>query len=472
MKNTSEHKKIYIRQTSNELIFGVIIAIIILSLVAVVLFIQITSGLKQGEVLTGENIFRGGLFLASAFAIFSCARAIIAINDTKKTKVSKVEETFQDFATFASPLVQEIIVARMINEKLIGRLDSLQELKNYETSKKVFDQESLNWGEFLMQVGLLGSASVGLFVFLDQHPFNLVPYSLMILAIAWYIIIANFFNAWEDTRSYYIVAIFMLTVPSLSIALRAVFEYNQALYYTFVGLLIYVYALYSYIKYIKTGLLPKAIQNILDKIAKEAAKKQSIKEKKELLDRESRSVLYKVLSGIRTKPKPSVSESDMTGPSVLKTLAEKTKIFHRLIPYKIFSRAKSLNLTAILYNMGKISLLVGLIAVISNTIGFLIDLPLLSPEIYVEFAAIGMILLVSGFSLLGKKHIPTSRNTFLIYLLGIFLSGAGVLLFQVLTLNELILNISLILLLYFGGLGLLVIDILITRRRQKLKLVC
>ncbi len=85
MKNTSENKKTYNRQSTNELLVGVLIAIIILSLVAVVLFTQITSGLKQGEVLTGENIFRGGLFLASAFAIFSCARAIITINDNKKT---------------------------------------------------------------------------------------------------------------------------------------------------------------------------------------------------------------------------------------------------------------------------------------------------------------------------------------------------------------------------------------------------
>ncbi|VVB85350.1 Uncharacterised protein [uncultured archaeon] len=471
MKNTIEHKKIYIRQTSNELLVGIIVAIIILILVAVVLFTQITSGLKQGEGLTGENIFRGALFVASVFAIFSCTRAIITINDSKKTKTSNIEETFQDFATFASPLVQEVIVARMVNEKLIERLDALQGSVNYETSKKVFDQESLNWGEFLMQVGLLGSASVGLFVFLDQHPFNLVPYSLMLLAIGWYVIIANFFNAWEDSRSYYIVAIFMLIVPSLSIALRAVFEYNQALYYTFIGLLIYVYALYSYIKYIKTGLLPKSIQTILDKVTKEATKKASQKEKKESLEKESRSILDKAISSIRARQKSTVSELEEPRPGIFTKITEETKIFHRLIPYKIFARFKSLNPATILYNFGKIILIAGMVSIIFSTIGFLMDLPFLSPEKYVESGALGLILLVSGFSLMGKKYIPISGGTIIIYLLGIFLSGAGVLLFQILTLDEFISNIILLLLLYVGGLGLLIIDIFINRRKKKLKMV-
>jgi hypothetical protein len=471
MKNISDHKKIYNLQSTNELLVGILIAIIILSLVAVVLFTQITSGLKQGEVLTGENIFRGGLLVASAFAIFSCVRAAVRINDIKKTTVSKVEETFQDFATFASPLVQEVIVARMVNEKLIEKLDSMQEMTYYQTSKKVFDQQSLNWGEFLMQVGLLGSASVGLFVFLDQHPFNLVPYSLMILAIAWYVIIANFYNAWEDTRSYYIVAIFMLTVPSLSIALRAVFEYNQALYYTFVALLIYVYALYSYIKYIKTGLLPKSIQTSLDKISKEVTKRASQEEKKEYLEKESRSILNKAISTIIARQKPTVSELEEPRPGIFKSIAEKTKIFHMIIPYKLFSRFKSLKTNVFLYNFGKITLVVGLVAVFSDTIGFLMDIPLFKPEIYVELAAVGLVMLVSGFSLLGKKHIPISRKTIIIYLLGIFLSGAGVFLFQILTLDEFASNLSLVSLLYFGGLGILILNILITRRKQKLKQV-
>lgn len=465
---TDQKKKIYPRNT-NELFFGVLIAIIILILVAVVLFTQITSGLKQGQVLTGDNIFRGGLFLASAFAIFSCVKAIIALNDIKKNNVSNVEETFQDFATFASPLVQEVIVARMVNEKLIGRLDELQGLVNYQTSKKGFEQESLNWGEFLMQVGLLGSTSVGLFVFLDQHPFNLVPYSLMLLAVAWYLIIANFFDAWEDTRSYYIVAIFMLTVPSLSIALRAVFEYNQALYYTFVALLIYVYALYSYIKYIKTGLLPKSVQTILDKAAKEVTKKASQEEKKEFLEKESRSILDKVISSIRARQKPTVSKLEEPGPGIFKRIAEKTKIFHKIIPFKFFSRFKSLKSTVILYNFGKITLIAGLVLVISGTIGFWMDIPFFTPDIHIEFIAIGLIMLVSGFSLLGKKHIPISRSTIIIYLSGIFLSCSGVLLFQILTVDQFISNLSLVLLLYFGGFGLFIIDILITRKKQKLK---
>lgn len=469
MKNTSENKKTYNHQSINELLVGVIIAIIILSLVAVVLFTQITSGLKQGDVLTGENIFRGGLLIASAFAVFSCSKAAITIYDLKKTTVSRIKETYQDFATFASPLVQEVIVARMVNEKLIGRLDELQGLVNCQSSKHVFDQASLNWGEFLMQVGLLGSASVGLFVFLDQHPFNLVPYSLMLLAVAWYAIIANFFNAWGDTRSYYIVAIFMLIIPSLSIALRAVFEYNEALYYTFIGLLIYVYALYSYIKYIKTGLPPRSIQAILDKAAKEVLKKELDKEKKEFLEKESRSIIYKAISSIKARQKPSVSELEEPESGIFRKTIEKANIFHRLLPNRTFLRFESLKPAAVVNKFGKISSLVGLIAVIFNTIGLLVNLPLLGQEVYVEFAAVGLILLVSGFSLLVKKHIPISRNIFIFYFLGIFLSGGGVLLFHVLSLDEFMSNLNLVLSLYFGGLGLLIIDILITRRKQKSK---
>jgi len=465
--NIPDGKKRTVPGNTNELFFGVIIAIIILILVAAVLITQIASGFRQGEGLTGDNIFRGVILVASAYAIFSCVKAIISINNFKRSDTSAVQGSFNDFVTYASPLVQEVIIARMVNEKLIERLDTMQGSIKYGAAKKAFDQESLNWGEFLMQVGLLGSASVGLFVFLDQHPFNLVPYSLMLLAVAWYVIIANFFNAWEDTRSYYIVAIFMLTVPSLSIALRAVFEYNQALYYTFVALLIYVYALYSYIKYIKTGLLPKSIQTILDKATNQVAKEASKKEEKTILEKGSRSLLYKAISGIRAKP--VVPELKGPGTGIDKNIAGKTKLFNRIIPYKFFSRFKSITATAILYNFGKIALVAGLALVMSGIIGFFMNIPVFNQENYFEFASVGLIMLVLGVSLLVRKHIPPSRNTIIIYLLGIFMSGAGVLLFQILTLEEFKSDLSLVLLLYSGGLGLLIINILLARRKRELK---
>jgi len=259
----------------------------------------------------------------------------------------------------------------------------------------------------------------------------------------------------------------MLTVPSLSIALRAVFEYNQALYYTFVALLIYVYALYSYIKYIKTGLLPKSIQTILDKATNQVAKEASKKEEKTILEKGSRSLLYKAISGIRAKP--VVPELKGPGTGIDKNIAGKTKLFNRIIPYKFFSRFKSITATAILYNFGKIALVAGLALVMSGIIGFFMNIPVFNQENYFEFASVGLIMLVLGVSLLVRKHIPPSRNTIIIYLLGIFMSGAGVLLFQILTLEEFKSDLSLVLLLYSGGLGLLIINILLARRKRELK---
>jgi hypothetical protein len=238
---------------------GLVLSSFILGLGAVVLFISLYSLFKtEGFNLTTDFIGRLLLFFASAYGAVASMSALYNIAAYQRTHVKKVEKEFKGFTVYARPLIEEVIRQRLVSQNVMQQLEQMRKTKTFTgTSEK----GTSRWNETLILVAILGNATVGLYLFLDRYPWDLVPYSLIFLAVAWWIVIARHFDFLNDSRSYYLPAIYILIVPSLSIILRAYLELHQVLFVVFISLVIYIIAMYTYYSHIILGVLPSFIPN-------------------------------------------------------------------------------------------------------------------------------------------------------------------------------------------------------------------
>jgi hypothetical protein len=217
---------------------------------------------KEGISITAVLLFRILLLLSATYASLACFFGLFRLINLQRMQVRKVDAEFKDFLTYARPLVEEVIRQRIISERISRKLDQLSRLEISERGKLKFERigpavEIPKWEEFLLFVALLASISVGLFIYLEMHPWEMVPYSVIILAVAWWILIAKHFDLLYDVRAYYIPSIFILVMPSLSIILRAFMQPYQSLYVVFVIMFFYIWGMYTYFKYLVTGAVPQ-----------------------------------------------------------------------------------------------------------------------------------------------------------------------------------------------------------------------
>lgn len=249
---------------------GMAVGGLILGASTIILLREILSEFAGGINLTQIVFIKFILMILSAFASFACFGGLFRMVALQRMQVKKVDKEFKDFIMYARPLIEEVIHQRIVGQKLLKELEKLQMAIKIEESKMELNRYNRGggggdetkgsliskWDEFLLFVALLSSISIGLFIYLEKHPWELVPYSIIILASAWWLVIAKLFGTVRDLRSYYLPALFILIVPSLSVALRAVIEPYQALYVTFVLLFLYVISMYLYSKYVIVGKLP------------------------------------------------------------------------------------------------------------------------------------------------------------------------------------------------------------------------
>lgn len=245
---------------------GLLLGGVILGVGAIVLFREFLVTLSKGGLaFTTEIMIQMGLMVFSAFASFACFVAFYRIFTLQREMAKKVSQEFKDFITYASPLVEEVMRQRLMGEQLLQELDRLQNTIVMREEKHSWKREGAlmakitRWEEFLLFVAVLTSMTLGLFVYLERHPWELVPYSLILLAIVWWVVVARFFGILFDTRSYYLPALFILVVPSLSITLRAFLEPYQAVYVVFILLFFYIVGMYTYYNYLTTGHAPMII---------------------------------------------------------------------------------------------------------------------------------------------------------------------------------------------------------------------
>jgi hypothetical protein len=207
-------------------------------------------------------LFRIILFLFSAYASLACFFGLFRMIGLQRMMVREVDKEFKDFVMYARPLVEEIIKQRIVGEMVAEKLDrviqagSIREDKRHLELGRPLDIRIPKWGEFLLFVALLANISIGLFIFLERHPWELVPYSVIFLAVGWWVVIAKYFGVVYEIRAQYFPAVFILLIPTLSILLRAYFELYQTLYIVFIILFLYVVAMYFYFKYLVTGEIP------------------------------------------------------------------------------------------------------------------------------------------------------------------------------------------------------------------------
>ncbi len=236
---------------------GLVLSSFILGVGSIVLFLSLYALFQaDGFRLTSDFIGRLILFFASAYGAAASISALYSMVSFQRTHVKKVEKEFKDFTVYARPLVEEVIRQRLVSQNVAQQLEQMKKKDVYrEKGEKV----SSSWNETLILVAIMGNVTVGLYLYLDRYPWNMVPYSLIFLAIAWWIVVARHFDMLNDSRSYYIPAIFVLLIPSLSIILRGYFELHQVLFMVFFALIPYILGMYTYYSYVTLGQLPSFI---------------------------------------------------------------------------------------------------------------------------------------------------------------------------------------------------------------------
>jgi len=216
----------------------------------------------EGIKINGVILFKILLFLASSFASLACFFGLYRMVFLQRSQTRKVDREFKDFTMYARPLVEEIIRQRVISENLSEKLDNIGRRAGFG-GKSIYDEgppelrEFAKRGEFLTSVAVLSSMSIGLFIYLERHPWELVPYSLIIMAVAWWYAVSRYFDLTYDIRSYYIPAMFVMLMPSISIVLRAYMPPYQVVYLVFAILFFYVWAMYTYFDYLTGGKAPE-----------------------------------------------------------------------------------------------------------------------------------------------------------------------------------------------------------------------
>lgn len=238
---------------------GLVLSTFILGVGSVVLFLSIYSIFKNsGFNFTSEFIGRILLFFGSSYGALSSLSALYSMVSFQRTHVKKVEKEFKDFTIYARPLVEEVIRQRLVSQGITEQLEQLQRAERKGgsvTSKGVASREY----ETLVLVAILANITVGLYLYHDRNPWTFVPYSLMILAFGWWFVVARYFDFIRDPRSWYIPAIYILIVPSLSIILRGYLDLHQVLFIVFASLIPYILGMYTYYSSITLGQLPSFI---------------------------------------------------------------------------------------------------------------------------------------------------------------------------------------------------------------------
>jgi hypothetical protein len=236
---------------------GLVLSSFILGIGSVVLFISLYSLFKsEGLKFTSEFVGRLLLFFGSAYGAVASISALYNIVSFQGVRIKKVEKEFKDFTVYARPLVEEVIRQRLVSQNVAQQLE---QMKKRETFKEPSERVSATWNETLILVAILANATVGLYLYLDRYPWDMVPYSLIFLAVAWWVVIARHFDFMNDSRSYYIPAIYVLITPSLSIILRGYLELHQVLFLVFFSLVPYILGMYTYYSQITLGRMPSFI---------------------------------------------------------------------------------------------------------------------------------------------------------------------------------------------------------------------
>ncbi|MBW6471182.1 MAG: hypothetical protein K0A90_08185 [Methanosarcinaceae archaeon] len=471
---------------------GLIIGTIILVTGAVVLFGDIYSGLKtEGLDITFAFIFRMGLIVAFAYGAISCFSALYRIISLNRMLSKQIGDEFEDFVIYTRPFIEEVIRQRLAVEKVIDKLEVLEKKTNQNSSNReqsqnttnIYPKESQNvasskWWEFLFFIALLTSISTGLFMYLEQHPYEMVPYSLIILGIAWWILMAKYFNLLFDQRSIYVPALFITFLPTASILLRIVIEIYQALFVVYLILFFYIIILYYYYKYLATGISPFSIEKLKEGIKDSKNIKAEMSAANEI-ETEKVSVmghLEQILTSIQEDkiekeayrsveyiPEETISH-EISSEDVINVIRHsfRTKMqSFQTRTQNFFMNCQNLMWPHALSQNGKTISILGFIMVLLGTVTIIVFSETYE-NIFLEAIFLGVVFIAAGYPLIRKEGKRIFTLSSLPYLIGITMSLYSVIIFfHLSTIASIEENIQTIALTYIIGILFLVIDFLI-----------
>lgn len=452
-------------EQNDYLYAGLLSGGLILGIGAVVLFSDIISTFSAGIELTTILIFRLLLMLLSAYGSASCFIGFFKIAKMRKTMSKKVSEEYEDFILYATPLVEEVIRQRIVGELIIEKLEALGALGKKlgrEASATVLSAPLPSWAKFQLAVTLLGTASVGLFVFLEAHPWELVPYSVLILSFLWYLAIAGYFGLLKDQRSYYIPAIFIALLPTASLLLRIVLQQYQVLYVVFIILGIYIFLMVVHFEYLVTGRKPFGLDFLLEEAKKEVTKAKISEEPVEVPEVDIKDLIKDIEAKKKLRMTQVLSEISTRYELPLHEKKIEKPFLSDIIPvwFSYFtSRLAEITWPPWLCRNGKKLSLAGIFTTLLSVLSIFI-IPGFYEDFFLETFFLGIVIAVAGYSLESKKGEKVFTWLALPYFAGLLMSlGAIAVFFHLMTFPSLE-ELQDIALMYVLGLSLMVLNML------------
>lgn len=210
----------------------------------------------------------------------------------KETSMHQMADEIFDSVIYSrlEPVLEDVAGVQVNIEDVEKKLDmmniNIQRLeKKRETAAAAHaiapvGSEIYNYVKYFILINM----TLGTFLFMLQFPFGYTPYAVTIMYIIWWFSITAEYKLWNVESVWVWVFIPTLTLPVLTIIMSGYVRDYELFGLTFLGLIVYVFAYYSWCSYMVKGILPFdlqiAVKDLAEKL-KEAAEKQKIAEKSE-----------------------------------------------------------------------------------------------------------------------------------------------------------------------------------------------
>ncbi len=270
--------------------FGDILAMGLM--IAAGLYFIVTSGLKIVELIFGSmneidffislvSAAIGYGFLFAAYRFIKRAEILKAIAD------SVFIEALYDRL---EPLLAEIAETRAGYDVLSERVNNLNYNVN-DVRKTIEMGTEISSGELIplqlamkniryqFQYVMLASITLAFYMFMFYNPGTITPYLSPITYVIWWAVITSQHELWEETKTWYWVAVPLLVIPMFSILFTAFFNVNYTLLVMYIGLGAYIILYYIWCERKARGIWPFGIGERIHNI-KSMLKKPEVREEK------------------------------------------------------------------------------------------------------------------------------------------------------------------------------------------------
>ncbi len=268
--------------------FGDILAMGLM--IAAGLYFIITSGLKIAELLFGSmselDFFISIITAAIGYGfLFASYRFIKRAAFLKAIADSIFVEALYDRL---EPLLADIAETKAGYDILSERIDNLN--YNVNDVRKSIDMGKTDQsGELVpmqfairnigyqFQYVLLTTITLAFYMFMFYNPGTITPYLSPLTYVIWWAVITSQHDLWEETKTWYWVAVPLLVIPMYTILFTTLFTVNYMLLVMYVGLGSYIILYYVWCERKTRGILPFGIGERIHNI-KAMIKKPEVQE--------------------------------------------------------------------------------------------------------------------------------------------------------------------------------------------------